>query len=511
MTTTNAASSTVAATLAVWQTRNLVGVVTTFLTVPDLHCWRQCNRLTLECADRYYRGSFGPRVWEQLRRDYPHEMIDAVRDFLTAVGDTGQGAVTGSAVLQVVAGEPWPSRDLDLIAVLSRHAVDAFMTLIRRLGQSAELTMIRRRDKDVDGASQEQDDDGQETDSFDEQGDEDFDTKVDGNVQASHHDSEDRDHLEQQQAAVMGCDLPGLLRLVTAHFSLATSDGDGFCTPGVCQPGVVRTPPTCEQETEACYDLLRPVESLWLTHVRQRHANMYQKHHRSVYYTLHLVDPATKHLCQCERDDDEEDHCEAIHYHIDLLLVPEPDVVRAGGTVFRWMALNFDLDICANALSARGALACLAPHDLLARRAVMRMDQYCLNVELFGPPKASRPEHEGQAAASSPGQPQGQPAPPPTKHKPKDPKKRHHRRPLSSQQRLDVSERVGMLTVADLDWIDAHIRLSPAAVRFRDDEAPCNCVNIIPRRILKYVKRGYDVQIGGLLDARTNTGLSGDD
>lgn len=264
----------------IWSNSDLVQHITSFCCLIDLHGWRQCNKMSWQCSRECVRRPSGicAQFWRHLRRLLPGEITDAMDDF---VRTAQSAAVTGSSVLQFLTADPsWNARDLDVIAVLNAPTIHAFLTLLRRLAQSPECFS-----------------------------------------------------QAQQAPSLRGSQLPGLLRLITTHNSLNAP-------PGVCASRNVldRLPPTREAETEQAEELQEEVGEVYFTHVRQRRAEgsgvdrvgQYEKHVRSLYYTLHLLDPATRHLCRCERDDDDESECPAVHYHVDVLFVPESDVLRSG-------------------------------------------------------------------------------------------------------------------------------------------------------------------------------------
>lgn len=102
----------------------------------------------------------------------------------------------------------------------------------------------------------------------------------------------------------------------------------------------------------------------------------YTKHVRSVYFKIALKSGESK----------------ASHYYsddpsllkdsldqLDFVFVPECDVAKYG-SMCDWMQYNFDLQVCANAIT-HNSLFCLAPHEIISRVAFMRLDQYCLDVE----------------------------------------------------------------------------------------------------------------------------------
>jgi hypothetical protein len=78
---------------------------------------------------------------------------------------------------------------------------------------------------------------------------------------------------------------------------------------------------------------------------------------------------------------------------IDVLCVPIPtptgtkdqdsSLALQCASVYEWMCDNFDFDVCANAVfrSAVGA-RCLSALGLATHHAVMRVDQYCVNIDL---------------------------------------------------------------------------------------------------------------------------------
>jgi hypothetical protein len=92
----------------------------------------------------------------------------------------------------------------------------------------------------------------------------------------------------------------------------------------------------------------------------------YTKHVRSVYCKLRMDSPAP------ETNDDRVES-------LDFVFIPEVDLAKYA-SICDWMQYNFDLQICANAITAK-SLYCLAPHEIISRVGFMRLDQYCVNIE----------------------------------------------------------------------------------------------------------------------------------
>lgn len=92
----------------------------------------------------------------------------------------------------------------------------------------------------------------------------------------------------------------------------------------------------------------------------------YTKHVRSYYCKISLEVPAGT---PCDSDRIQS---------IDVVFIPAADMAKYGSPC-SWMKYNFDLQICANAITTNG-LYCLAPHEISAHLAFMRLDQYCLDI-----------------------------------------------------------------------------------------------------------------------------------
>jgi hypothetical protein len=114
----------------------------------------------------------------------------------------------------------------------------------------------------------------------------------------------------------------------------------------------------------------------------------YSKHLRSIYYQvrlnrLHLF----KSMCECAPQF-ECDSCYSPRLTIDFLFIPVCDMESAAdtlgeaATVFDWMRMNFDMDICANAIFASN-IQCLVPSQIARRQATLRQDQYCRDLEIL--------------------------------------------------------------------------------------------------------------------------------
>jgi hypothetical protein len=112
----------------------------------------------------------------------------------------------------------------------------------------------------------------------------------------------------------------------------------------------------------------------------------YSKHLPIVCYTLFLMDPAHKVVCdntfpgspaQC--DSDRSPH----HFpSIDIMLIADHSLCRGGpetwsDELFAWVSATFDLDVCANTVSGLGRVRSFAPERIFNRCATLRLDQYC--------------------------------------------------------------------------------------------------------------------------------------
>lgn len=104
--------------------------------------------------------------------------------------------------------------------------------------------------------------------------------------------------------------------------------------------------------------------------------NGYSKHTRSAYFIIDSLVGAKDR-------------------RIDVVFIPEPDISRAGSLV-NWMKLNFDLQICANAILSNSAYS-YAPFEIAKKEAFLRFDKYCydvLRVKPTQPKKKYKTQHE---------------------------------------------------------------------------------------------------------------------
>eukprot|EP01127_Copromyxa_protea_P007931 TRINITY_DN1805_c0_g1_i2.p1 TRINITY_DN1805_c0_g1~~TRINITY_DN1805_c0_g1_i2.p1 ORF type:complete len:231 (-),score=82.48 TRINITY_DN1805_c0_g1_i2:15-707(-) len=117
----------------------------------------------------------------------------------------------------------------------------------------------------------------------------------------------------------------------------------------------------------------------------------------------------------------------------DVVFVKEQHVTAYPNGILDWMKYNFDFQICANAITPTGAY-CIAPHEIARRVAYLRQDQYCCSCD--------------------------------------------------NEEPFCLPPEVMKFTAnCENRWPEL-------------DYPPCNCENIIPRRIQKYQKRGYKVVLG---------------
>jgi len=156
----------------------------------------------------------------------------------------------------------------------------------------------------------------------------------------------------------------------------------------------------------------------------------YNKHVRAVYFNIDFIVGAPKKT-------------------MDVIFVPEMDIANCGGLI-NWMKYNFDLQICANAISAESAY-CYAPKEIANGKGYIRLDQYCCGVTITDPP------------------------PTPSEDSIKSPRR----------QRFRVEEH-GIEAIEDQRWES----------QFDEDYGTCNCPEIVVQRILKYRERGFQIVAG---------------
>ena len=122
-----------------------------------------------------------------------------------------------------------------------------------------------------------------------------------------------------------------------------------------------RIPPPPDPEWESEQALFRTLKKCFDTIEDVENSYDYQKHVRGIYYSVEM--PGVGNL--------------------DIIFLPEADTKACGGLV-QWMKLNFDFQICANAILPRTAY-CLAPHEIASRKAFLRVDQYCQDCDEADP------------------------------------------------------------------------------------------------------------------------------
>ncbi len=196
--------------------------------------------------------------------------------------------------------------------------------------------------------------------------------------------------------------------------------------------------------------------------------------------------------------------CPAVHRTVDVLFVPLPrtayqtpsqrdDLSVSTESVYQWMVENFDLDICANGVFRGGVARVLSPEGLYAKHAVLRLDQYCCDINMIAYDKMMRSKKV---------------TPPTNRHNPDRPKPKDRSAAAAKYESFhpfDVSAKPSK-SRADSDdedeynpyedtrydqkydravraWREAisAYNVLTEGVRW-DDSYACNCVRILPNR-----------------------------
>lgn len=140
---------------------------------------------------------------------------------------------------------------------------------------------------------------------------------------------------------------------------------------------------------------------------------------------------------------------------IDFVFIPEPDIARAGSLI-NWMKFNFDLQICANAITAKSAYS-YAPFEIARREAFLRNDHYCCDILRVKPRRISKTDEK---------------------------------------KAVDDEDQISLIMK------EYGIQLTHKK-RFAYQPRPgwrCRCDEIGPTRIKKYEDRGYNVSTGSYED-----------
>jgi hypothetical protein len=212
--------------------------------------------------------------------------------------------------------------------------------------------------------------------------------------------------------------------------------------------------------------------------VRNMHQKAYNKHLPTICYSIFLMNPNHKRHCpmrfsddihQNDRDRDHQcplvnsDHqCPLVnspefhHPSIDILFIADSSLRDNKDDVFAWSAKHFDLDICANTVGTRGRVCSAKPDSIIERSAVLRLDQYC--VDIRGKHLLKRVLEDGEPA-----------------------------------ENMMYSH---TFTTPSTQFHNQYRTLnSPPSAYIGSGRINCQCGNIVPHRIDKYSNRGFSLQI----------------
>jgi len=244
--------------------------------------------------------------------------------------------VIGSAVIRLLSGDTWWANDIDMIATGNAATIQAFFDLIKNLGNIVMRVTT-------------------------------FDSL---NAEASPTDLMDVTPPKGGAAAA------------GATAAAGGSGGTGAAAGGSGGAGAAASasasPKKDDRKTAACTSLeLRDIAKTVVNAVTTAD-NTYQKHIRSLYFNIEMVKPGEQEKCRCIGQGGSVvniNECPSYHFKVDMLFVPEEDVVRSG-SLWNWMKRNFDIQVTVNGVGPNG-VKCMAPHEIQSRTAYLRTDQYC--------------------------------------------------------------------------------------------------------------------------------------
>jgi hypothetical protein len=118
---------------------NIIDEVTKYLGLTELCAWKRVSKLTEKSFRTFFFGvgGFRKRVMDFIRENFTVSVTQEIEKFQNATG----ALITGSAVLKILANEPWDIKDLDIIVPLNEKSIDAFATLVR--------ACVPKKDRDV--------------------------------------------------------------------------------------------------------------------------------------------------------------------------------------------------------------------------------------------------------------------------------------------------------------------------------------------------------------------------